>query len=72
MSERRTKFIRFTDLAARGIPFTRQHITRLVEAGKFPKPVHLAEATVGYVEAEIDQWIADRIAARDVRMPEAA
>ena len=59
------KFLRFRELAARGIPFSRQHIHRLIAAGKFPKPVKIGAATNGFVESEIDAWCAEKIAARD-------
>jgi prophage regulatory protein len=63
------KFLRFTELAARGIPFSRQHIHRLVAAGRFPKPVKIGEATNGFIEAEIDNWCAAKIAERDGDRP---
>jgi prophage regulatory protein len=59
------KFLRFSELSARGIPFSRQHIHRLIAAGKFPKPVKIGVATNGFVETEIDIWCAEKIAARD-------
>jgi prophage regulatory protein len=58
------KFLRFPELAARGIPFSRQHIQRLIAAGKFPKPVKLGAATNGFLEKEIDAWCAEKIAIR--------
>lgn len=39
-------------------------IRDLVKAGKFPGPVPLAARSVGFVKAEIDAWMRDRIAAR--------
>ena len=32
-----------------------------IKAGTFPAPVSLGEKAVGWVESEIDAWIADRI-----------
>jgi prophage regulatory protein len=58
-------FLRFRELAARGIPFSRQHIHRLIGSGKFPKPVKIGAATNGFVKTEIDAWCAEKIAARD-------
>lgn len=37
----------------------------LGHAGRFPKPVRLSEKAVAWVEAEINAWIEERIAARD-------
>ena len=49
----------------KGINYCRQWILKLVQAGKFPKPVTLGGHRVAFVEHEIDAWLADRIRARD-------
>jgi prophage regulatory protein len=36
-----------------------------IRCGIFPQPVPVTAKAVGWIESEIDQWIADRIAARD-------
>jgi prophage regulatory protein len=41
------------------------HTARLEDAGKFPKRVRLGTGRVAYVESEIRDWIAARIADRD-------
>lgn len=46
---------------------SRAQIYRLEGEGRFPKRVSLAAGRVAWVEAEIDSWIADKIAARDQR-----
>jgi prophage regulatory protein len=56
--------IPYEALAGRGIPLCRSQIWRLEKAGKFPKRVAVSAARCAWVEAEIDKWIADRIAAR--------
>jgi prophage regulatory protein len=53
------------ELEKKGIPFSRQHIHRLVKAGKFPRPVKIGENTNAWPEPEIEQYLKDRIAARD-------
>nr|WP_082146556.1 AlpA family transcriptional regulator [Marinobacter subterrani] len=35
----------------------RSTIYKLMSSGLFPKPISLSERTVGWVEAEVDQWI---------------
>ena len=40
-------------------------LKRLEAEKKFPKRVQITAARVGYVEDEVDGFIADRIAARD-------
>lgn len=49
----------------KGIKFHPRHLWRLRKAGKFPKPIKLGVQRIAYVEAEIDAWIAQRIAERD-------
>lgn len=34
-----------------------------IRAGTFPKPIQLGAQSVGWLESEIDQWLADRVAA---------
>jgi prophage regulatory protein len=46
-----------------GLPFPT--IDRLERAGGFPKRVQIGPRAVGWVESEIDAWIADRIRERD-------
>jgi prophage regulatory protein len=59
------RILNLSDLRDRGIPFSRQHIHRLVVAGKFPKPVKLGRATNGWVEDEINEYLLSCIAERD-------
>ena len=61
------KFLHYPDLKSRGIRFSRQHIFNLAKAGRFPAPVNIGDATIGFVESEIDAWAADRVAARDAK-----
>lgn len=37
----------------------------LIAAGKFPKPIKLGVKSVGWIESEIDDWIAARAKERD-------
>jgi prophage regulatory protein len=60
------RMLSYKDLKpAKGIPYSEEWIRSLIEAGKFPRPVRLGEKRVGFVEAEIDQWLKDRAAERD-------
>lgn len=36
-------------------------------SGNFPKPVPIGEKRIAFVRAEVEQWIAERIAERDGR-----
>jgi prophage regulatory protein len=46
---------------------SRSSIYRRAEDGTFPQPVQLGPRTVGWVEAEVQSWIEQRI--RDSRAP---
>ena len=48
----------------RGIGYTRRHLYTLENERKFPKRVPLGENRVGWIESEIDGWIAQRVASR--------
>jgi prophage regulatory protein len=55
----------FEELKPRGVPFSKPHLNRMIRAGDFPRPVKLGPLTNGWLEEEIDQWLAARITARD-------
>ena len=60
------KILRFPELKQiKGIPWSSVHIRRLEKAERFPGRVNLAEATVGWIEAEVDDWLEQRVKARD-------
>lgn len=56
------RFLRLADVLVR-IPYSRSTIYQLVAQGKFPKPISLGDRAVAWVEADIDKWMGDRIAA---------
>ena len=48
----------------KGITYSRAHLARLERAGRFPKKVLLGPGRIGgYLEAETDEYIAQKIAA---------
>ncbi len=47
------------------VTYSFAHTARLEASGQFPKRVRLGTGRVAYVESEIQDWIADRIAERD-------
>src|SRR5262249_39909982 len=62
------RYLRYQDLKpVKGISFSRQHIRRLQKALKFPLSVPFGDNTEVFVDEEIDQWTADRIAERDAK-----
>ena len=44
-----------------GIPYSRQHIWRLIGANRFPHAVKLGQCRVAFRCTEIEDWIQDRI-----------
>ncbi|MDR0441213.1 MAG: AlpA family transcriptional regulator [Candidatus Accumulibacter sp.] len=55
------RILRRPEVEAR-IGFKRSQIYKMMNEGKFPKAKHLGIRTVGWDSAEIDQWIAERLA----------
>ena len=45
--------------------YSAAHIARLEAAGRFPLRVVLGQSRVGWLESEIDEWIAEMVARRD-------
>jgi prophage regulatory protein len=46
--------------------YSPQHVARLERAGQFPKRVQLGPNRVGWVEAEVLDWLSDKLAYRDI------
>jgi len=60
------KLLTFSELhPVKGISYSRDHLRRKWNAGEFPKPIPVSGRRIAFVEAEVDDWLADRIAARD-------
>ena len=59
------RLIPYEALKAKCIPYSKPHLWRLERADKFPKRVNIGPGRYGYVEEEIDQYIAKKIAERD-------
>lgn len=45
---------------AQRVALRKSSIYALIKRGEFPAPLHLTGAAVGWLESEIDQWIANR------------
>lgn len=59
------RLIPYESLKAKCIPYSKPHLWRLEKRGKFPKRVHIGAGRYAYVEQEIDNFIAEKIAGRD-------
>jgi prophage regulatory protein len=45
-----------------GIPYSRQHIWRLIGERRFPPAVKLGQCRVAFRCSDVEEWIQDRIA----------
>jgi prophage regulatory protein len=59
------QLIPYEQLRSKGIPYSKPHLWRLERQGKFPKRVPVGAGRYAYVEAEIDDHNARKIAERD-------
>jgi prophage regulatory protein len=64
MVETGMKLLDQDGLAQKGVQFSDTHIWRLIRAGQFPKPIKIGNRN-HWVESEIDDYIADKLAERD-------
>ena len=53
------KVLRLPAVLAR-VGISRSTLWRLIKAHSFPKPIRLGGRSVGWIEAEIDDWILSR------------
>lgn len=56
--------IRLTEVQRR-TGYSKAWIYRLMSNREFPASVKLGSRSIAFVESEVDEWIAERIAARD-------
>ena len=56
------RFLRLPEVMAR-TGLSRSTIYVRLDEGRFPRPVSLGSRAVGWIEAEVDEWMRERIAA---------
>lgn len=56
------RFLRLPEVLDR-TGLSRSTIYVRLDQGRFPRPVSLGARAVGWIEAEVDEWIRERIAA---------
>ncbi|EAS1727465.1 AlpA family transcriptional regulator [Salmonella enterica] len=64
MLDMNKSFIRLPE-AKRRTGYGKAWIYKLIAQGRFPAPVKIGSRAVAFVESEVDEWITERIAARD-------
>ena len=47
------------------VPYSRNHLRRLEAQNQFPKRICIGANRVAWLRDEIDQWISDRVEARN-------
>jgi prophage regulatory protein len=63
------RLVTFAELKPRyGIPYCRDHLRRLVKAGKFPRPREIGPGRNGWIDAEIEDHL-EAIAAQPPAPP---
>lgn len=62
-SQSKVRVLRFKEVKER-VGYSRMHVDRLEKAGKFPGRIELGPNSVGWVESEIDEWLAAKIRQR--------
>jgi prophage regulatory protein len=51
-----------------GIPYCRQHIWRMINAGLFPRPVRLGQRRIAFICDQVEEWITKRAQASGVQL----
>ena len=59
-TSRQERFLRLPEVLAR-TGLSRSTIYVRLDHGRFPRPVSLGRRAVGWIEAEVDEWIRERI-----------
>ena len=59
-TSRQERFLRLPEVLAR-TGLSRSTIYVQLDHGRFPRPVSLGRRAVGWIEAEVDEWIRERI-----------
>ena len=63
MEPTHSKILTFQQVRER-IPFSRTHLWRLEKAGHFPRRVQVGVNRIGWVEAEVEAWLLNRMDGR--------
>lgn len=45
------------------VGYSRSSIYNFIASGEFPKPIRLGPRAIGWLESDIDRWIASRVEA---------
>jgi hypothetical protein len=59
------RLVTFKDLRPLGVFYTRDHLRYKEARGEFPRHVTLSTRRIAWVAAEVDEWLARKVAERD-------
>jgi len=66
IGEVKVRLIDFRSLGAvKGVNCSRDHLRRRWKAGEAPKPIPVSDRRIAWIEAEIDEWLANKAQARN-------
>lgn len=64
-TEKQSPLLTYPELKRlKGIPYSRQHLKRLENAGQFPRRIRISVARIGWLEVEVDRWVSTKADAR--------
>lgn len=56
---RRSRVLRLPEVASR-LGVSHDTVRRMVRDGRFPAPLEIARRSIGWLEADLDAWLAER------------
>jgi prophage regulatory protein len=59
--------VRIDDVVARFGLHGHEQVYGLMKDGQFPRPIRVGKRAVAWLESELQQWLAQRVAERDAR-----
>lgn len=61
MESHGTRMLRITEVCRR-VGVSKSQIHRLIVEAKFPSPIRIGKRISAWIEAEVEKWLAERIA----------
>jgi prophage regulatory protein len=61
------KILRLPEVLIR-VGYRRSKVYALIKENRFPRPLDLGPRAIGFLESEVNAWIADRVKERDQQL----
>ena len=66
--KKQSRILTYAELKTlKGITYSRQHLKRLEDAGKFPRRINPSPGRMGWLEDEVDEWLQSKADARALK-----